>query len=164
MAQVEGGVCTSEAVLSSFWVHTPLLLKGAITSPFPLRSTVGVSPSYALTGRLGPGNHWNWLLLRQEYKLQHGRGRGLHGHLPGIGMSQRSPSFFQVVTCPPLGPQLPACAGPAAHPCPHSRLLHALAPCWSRFPFHLDILPPPCMSPPVQCRQLGSILALVLPG
>lgn len=135
-----------------------------MTSLFSLRSSVGMSPSYALTGRLGLGNHWNWLLLRQEYKLQHGRGRGFHGHLRGIGMSQHSPSFFQLRTCPPLGPQLLVCSGPAAHPCPHFWLPHVLAQCWSRFPFHLHILPPPCRSPMVQCRRLGSMLALVLPG
>lgn len=92
------------------------------------------SPSYALTGCSGWAGHWSWFLLRQEYKRQPGRSRRLPGHLLGIGMSQQCPDFFQAVTCPPSGPRLRACWGPAAQPCLHSWPLRVLAPAWSQFP------------------------------
>lgn len=80
-----------------------------------------------------------------------------------MGVSQQSPSFFQFVTRSVLGPQLLAYSGPAAQPHLYSWLSHMLASSWSRFLFHLDTLLPR-VSPIVQCRWLGSVLALAFPG
>lgn len=81
-------------------------------------------------------------------------GRGLPGHLLGMGVSQQSLSFFQVVTSPSLGPQLLAFLGPAAQPHLHSWLSHGLASSWSRLPFHLHMLLPH-VSPHSAVKMVG---------